>query len=66
MATHSSILAWEITWTKEHGELQPMGPGQTLFHREFLQNSYWSALLKPLPSLVSMQVSDLDSVPGGE
>ena len=25
MATHSSI-AWEITWTEEHGGLQSMGP----------------------------------------
>ena len=25
MATHSSILAWEISWTKL-GRLQPMGP----------------------------------------
>ena len=25
MATHSSILAWEILWTEEPGELQPMG-----------------------------------------
>ena len=25
MATHSSILAWEIPWTKEPGELQSMG-----------------------------------------
>ena len=24
MATHSSILAWEITWTVEPGELQAM------------------------------------------
>ena len=24
MATHSSILAWEISWTKEPGRLQPM------------------------------------------
>ena len=24
-ATHSSILAWEIPWTKEPGELQSMG-----------------------------------------
>ena len=22
MASHSSILAWEILWTKEHGRLQ--------------------------------------------
>jgi len=24
MATHSSILAWEISWTEELGGLQPM------------------------------------------
>ena len=24
MATHSSILAWEIPWTEEFGRLQPM------------------------------------------
>ena len=25
MATHSSILAWKITWTEETGGLQSMG-----------------------------------------
>ena len=25
MATHSSILAWEIPQTEEHGRLQPKG-----------------------------------------
>ena len=25
METHSSILAWEIPWTEETGELQSMG-----------------------------------------
>ena len=25
MATHSSILAWEIAWTEEPGGLQPTG-----------------------------------------
>ena len=25
MATHSSILAWEIPWTEEAGRLQPIG-----------------------------------------
>ena len=24
MATHSSIIAWEIPWTEEHGRLQSM------------------------------------------
>ena len=27
MATHSSIHAWKILWTKEPGGLQPMGSG---------------------------------------
>ena len=25
MATHSSIVAWEIPWTEESGKLQSMG-----------------------------------------
>ena len=25
MATHSSVLAWRIPWTEEHGGLQFMG-----------------------------------------
>ena len=25
MVTHSSVLAWEITWTEEHGGLQSWG-----------------------------------------
>ena len=26
MITHSSILAWKISWTEEPGGLQPTGP----------------------------------------
>ena len=29
MATHSSILAWEIPWTEEPGRLQSMGSQKT-------------------------------------
>ena len=29
IATHSSILAWEIPWTEEPGRLQPMGLQKT-------------------------------------
>ena len=25
MATHSSVLAWRISWTEEPGQLQSMG-----------------------------------------
>ena len=30
MATHSSILAWEIPWTEEPGGLQSMGPQRVI------------------------------------
>ena len=30
MSTHSSILAWEIPWTEEPGELQSMGSKKEL------------------------------------
>ena len=30
MATHSSILAWEILWTEEPGGLQAMGSQRVL------------------------------------
>ena len=30
MATHSSILAWEISWTEEPGRLQSMGMQKSL------------------------------------
>ena len=33
MATHSSILAWKITWTEEPGRLQSMG-SQRVGHSE--------------------------------
>ena len=30
MATHSSILAWRIPWTEQHGELyNPWGPKES-------------------------------------
>ena len=29
MATHSSIVAWEIPWTEEPGELQSIGSQRT-------------------------------------
>ena len=31
MATHSSIIAWKISWTEEPGELQSMG-SQSIGH----------------------------------
>ena len=48
MATHSSILAWEIPWTEEPGSLQSKG-SQRVGHdfttehtaQEFLYNYLW-------------------------
>ena len=33
MATHSSILAWEIPWVEEPGGLQPMGSQRVRHNR---------------------------------
>ena len=38
MATHSSILAWEISWREEPGGLQPMGSQQELDTTSQLNN----------------------------
>ena len=38
MATHSSILAWKISWTKEPGGLQSMG-SQRVGH-DWATNTY--------------------------
>ena len=32
MATHSSILAWEIPWTEKPGRLQSLGSPQRVGH----------------------------------
>ena len=37
MATHSSILAWEIPWTKDPGGLQSMGSQRVRHDIEIIQ-----------------------------
>ena len=34
MATHSSVLDWEIPWTEEAGELQFMGSQKWVWQKE--------------------------------
>ena len=44
MATHSSVLAWEIPWTVEPGSPQSMGSqrvGHNLATKEQQQLLYW-------------------------
>ena len=43
MATHSSILDWEIPWTEEPGSLQPMG-SQRVRHN-LATKQQWSSLI---------------------
>ena len=45
MATHSSILAWEIPWTEEPGGLQSMG-SQRVRQNEQLSLSLFDKLLQ--------------------
>ena len=42
MATHSSVLAWEVPWTEEPGGLQSMG-SQELDTTQQLNNSLANA-----------------------
>ena len=56
MATHSSILAWRIPWTKEPGELQSMGSqraGHDLATKQQQNNGLVKAVMymRSLPSL---------------
>ena len=44
MATHSSILAWRIPWTEEHGGLQFMG-SQRVEHNWVTNTLTFSSLL---------------------
>ena len=39
MATHSSILAWRISWTEEPGGLQSMGSQRTSNTTEVTEHS---------------------------
>ena len=50
MATHSSILTWEIPWTEEPGGLQSMGSQKSRTHL-----SNWTTATKS-PSIVNLRV----------
>ena len=65
MATHSSILAWEIPWTEEPGGLQSTESqrvGHDLagmhwyFKQASLQNNHVSEVVK-LPNIILFSVS---------
>ena len=41
MATHSSILPWEIPWTEEAGRLQSMGSQRVVYNLENNAHTYY-------------------------
>ena len=65
MATHSSILAWEIPWTEEPGGLQSMGSQRVghdwaiSLHVTFLV----AQMVKNLPAMQETQVQSLGKIP---
>ena len=48
MATHSSTLAWKISWTKEPGRLQSMGSQRIghIFSRDLLPGALGTRVVK--------------------
>ena len=59
MATHSSILAWEIPWTEEPGRLQSMGSKRIRHDLATKHNSQLFEILsqsrlpmRPVPELI--------------
>ena len=43
MATHSSILSWEISWTVEPSGLQPMGSQKVIYDLATKQQEFLTA-----------------------
>ena len=64
MASHSSILAWRIPWTKKPGKLQSMGSQATT---EQLTLSLWASqvvqVVKNLPANAG-NIRDVGWIPG--
>ena len=54
MATHSSILAWRIPWTKKPGRLQSMG-SQRVGTTEVTEHTHRSVSFRLLQSLMTTQ-----------
>ena len=52
MATHSSILAWEILWTEEPGRLQSIGSHRVEYDWSNLAHRYMSFLTFPINGII--------------
>ena len=63
MATHSSILAWRIPWTKKPGGLQPMGL-QRFRHDWVTKHTHTGLLGGSVVKNPSADAGDLGLIPG--
>ena len=61
MATHSSILAWKIPWTEEHGRLQSTGLQKVGNDLATMHSAAAAKSLQSCPTLCS----PIDSSPPG-
>ena len=62
MATHSSIVTWEMPWTEEPGGLQSMG-SQRVGHNIVIEQQHSSYLVKSFCSFLSFSPSSLPLLP---
>ena len=68
MATHSTILAWEISWTEEPGRLQSMGhkksdtTNHSPTHMAYLGASPVAQTVKKLPAMQQTQEMRVQSL----
>ena len=62
MATHSSILAWEIPWTEEPGRLQSMGLKRVRYDSDFPYTTLIE--LKAIGTVIGMKKNMSQSNPG--
>ena len=68
MATHSSIIAWEIPWTEESGKLQSIGCGESDTTEQLTLSLFFvykSELISRGTSLVVQRLRLCTSIPGG-
>ena len=63
MATHSSILAWRIPWTKKPGGLQPMGL-QRFRHDWVTKHTHTGLLGGSVVKNPSAEARDAGLIPG--
>ena len=63
MATHSSILVWEIPWTEGLGGLQSVEPQRVRHDRHNLEHTgnHWKILFRELTLLGRESVHSMES-----